>query len=285
MTTPPAPPAMAARYRVLWLLSSPLPLEAVASLLPPGRSLIPASAEGHPLFLELGEELDVKASGFNAGNFTESKIEIPWTAPPGVAPETASQWPGRGLLYKLRIDMGAGPVFSYGASFQYGLDAYSSRIEWTRRADGGHRYSVFRAPPSTLWRALSSPFSLFSREKDPLAYEADLKVVTSVPGLDFSALESDKTTELPDWAVGHVARIRNATEEPWQPASADNKVARHFYDYAGAKISSIVEGKISFSREVLGGKLPAEVDVRGIEVEVCWKGTAPMVMSEAGLAK
>ncbi|KAI9022623.1 hypothetical protein DFJ74DRAFT_100662 [Hyaloraphidium curvatum] len=289
------PAPTTATYKVLWLLTSPLPLPTISALLPPGYAPVNPlpgqdpwnKASGHPLFLELGEEVDSVASGFIIGNFGEAKIEVPSVLPPGAPAERAAKWPGgAGLLYKLRIDMDAGLVMSSGARWGFGLDAYSSRISWTKDSSA-HRYSVEAREESLLWRAAAAPFRLFSGAKpapaDRTVYSADLKVVASLPGVSFPDLEAGKHPDLPPWAAPLAARVRAATSAAWQPASSPEKVARHYYDYRSAKITAIVDGTAEFSAGVLGGKLPAKVAVRGVEVEIGWRSTYPAGFKEAGL--
>lgn len=281
---------MAATYRVLWLLSAPLPRETITPLLPQGYSLLrsypgkDSTFDGHPLFLELGEEVGLRASGFNTGDLHEAKIEIPWTAPPSLA-DAASRWPGSGLLYKARIDMSASPLFSGGAALQFGLSAWSSTVEWTKNvAAATQRYTVFKGSPSVVWKAITQPWTLFAAEPE-VVYRAELRHFLPAKGpLNFSELQAAPADqELPAWAPTLAIQIQKATEEPWQPAYSVSKVARHFYDYDKAKIVGCVEGTVSFSRDVCDGKMPESIAVRGVELEIPWTATGPMPIPEAGL--
>lgn len=154
---------MSATYRVLWLLGT-LPSETVASVLPTGYTLLnspEANEKGrHAIFSELGTELGTHLSGFKTGDFHEAKLEIPSVCPPSFSRETVKSWTGAGLLFKHRGDMDASPMFSVGASWSFGLNAWSSQIRWTKE-EGRHVYSVFKGPNSSIWRALASPLSLF----------------------------------------------------------------------------------------------------------------------------
>ena len=262
-----------------------MPRETVVSLLPAGYTLLDsAEAAGHPIFIELGTEIGTLSSGFKTGDFHEAKLEIPFVHAPSFTRDSVKSWPGSGLLYKHRVDMDASPLFSIGAGWSFGLNAWSSQIRWTKE-DGKHVYSVFKGPNSATWRALVSPLSLLSGSRSEVeVYLADLKVLSKVDSLPFSLVEGGQPDlKLPSWAPSLAFRIREITRQPWQPASAPSKVARHFYDYEKSKIVGFVEGRVKFSKDVGGGKLPEHVDVRGIEVEVPWEATGPLEVKDAGL--